>query len=251
MKSPEWLPATSGSETTSTSLWYDARSLKRRQSGGISHKIEMLVLKICSFFLCFHCEINLIQSTHYLPFTQYWFLFRSEKEKKKQLLLQKKNPFSSFLHFLLDLNASTHHEVCQSHLPALWMESEHVRFNKVNVFLFWRRTNWIFASRFLKPDELKVFPRFVYGPWRRRGPIKNCRCDGLFLLFLKYIGPFPLRPTPAGGMSHFLLKRQQEGMAWRDGGGGVGFDYIIAHVRGCGQIHNNIKMKRHFSVIKE
>lgn len=38
------------------------------------------------------------------------------------------------------------------------------------------------------------------------------------------------------------------------GGGdgvGVGVDYIVAHKRGCGQIENNIKMKKHFSVMKK
>lgn len=55
-------------------------------------------------------------------------------------------------------------------------------------------------------------------------------------------------------MSHFLLKRVEEGMEWGWGwgvGGGVGVDYIVAHKRGCGQIENNIKMKKHFSVMKK
>lgn len=124
-----------------------------------------------------------------------------------------------------------------------------MRLKKENICSYFKKgTNLISASRFLKPDDLKVFPHYVFGPWRRRGPIKNSRCDGLFLLFLKYIAPFPLRLTPAGGMSHFLLKQEEEGM-WGGEGGGV--DYIIAHKSGCGQIQNNIKMKKHLSVTEE
>lgn len=149
--------------------------------------------------------------------------------------------------------------MCWCHLPALKTESEHSRLKKENrkkktfqSVLILKGTNWILAC--LKPGDLKVFPRYVFGPWQWWGPIKICRHDGLLLLFLKYIAPFSLRPTPAGGMSHFLLKRVEEGMEWGWGwgvGGGVGVDYIVAHKRGCGQIENNIKMKKHFSVMKK